>query len=526
MVDAPKPRTIQALENTLGQLRPSQRKFVFSSAPYTALAGGWGSGKSYALCIRALVLSAYYPGNAGLIGRYTAASLEDSTMPSFFEVCPTSWIKSYQKARKKLTLKNGSTIIFRHIHDPNPKRRHITSTNLGWFAIDQLEECEEEHWNTLLGRLRLPRAKKRFAFGALNPAGKDWIYEKFFSELRPFEPGELLHTYPKGQHLGIAVKAEENKKSNGGFVDDNYFEHLRDTMPIEWVRRYVDCSFEDFSGKIYGEYNLTSVHNIEKFDVLQRGWNIGIGIDVGGTPAPWSVMLFSIDPWGNVIAFDEFSRPTVNTREVADWIKFKVPFVDKHRIMTVIDWENKLAMLELGEYGIHCRPAAKQVRPGILRTGGYIHINPKAALPSWYEETQPRHVLEKVIGKGSPRFFIMNHLRYARKCFDRYVWDDNGLKPKKVDDHPCDATRYFLQARPNPSKLKVINYKREELRKKDPLSAREWDAMDKRLELRNQIRKGRLVGSEISLEETPTDKRFPAPELTMAGGKFDWGGED
>src|SRR5579859_4084062 len=155
----------------------SQYEYIFSPRQYAALDGGWGSGKTHAMCLKGLVLSYAFPGNMGVIGRYNATDLLDTTMTSFFEVCPKSWIKSFNKQRKWVTLKNGSQIVFRHLSDPNPKRSHIAGMNLGWLGIDQAEECGLEHWNTLCGRLRRPAAKKRFGFLAANPNGKDWIYK-------------------------------------------------------------------------------------------------------------------------------------------------------------------------------------------------------------------------------------------------------------------------------------------------------------------------------------------------------------
>src|SRR6266403_1604200 len=89
---------------------PSQYEYIFAPQSYAALDGGWGSGKTHAACIKALILSYYFPGNLGLIGRFNATDLQDSTMVNFFEVCPRSWIKSYNKSRKWLTFQNGSQI--------------------------------------------------------------------------------------------------------------------------------------------------------------------------------------------------------------------------------------------------------------------------------------------------------------------------------------------------------------------------------------------------------------------------------
>lgn len=505
------------LDDQIGDLRPSQRAFIFNPATQSAIEGGWASGKSFALCTKGLVLSAFYRGNVGLIGRFAATDLTDSTMMTFFDICPPTWIKSYQKARKVLHFKNGSTIMFRHIHDPNPKRKHITSTNLGWLGIDQAEEITRGHWDTLMGRLRLPRAKKRFGFLAANPNGMDWIYEMFFPQFRAFAPNEFYQTFIQGSRFGVAVRSEENRKINGGYVDDSYFDELRENMPPEWVRRYLDCSFEEFAGKIYQEYHLRSVHNIERFQI-PNDWNIVVGIDVGGTN-PWAVVADAVDPWGNMVSFAEFYKPSVRVEEVARWIKTNLPW-NSNRVTYVIDWENKLASLELQDHGIHCRPAIKHVKSGILRVGGYVHIQPRASLPPWYKQYQPPNDFQRWDGKGSPSWFVMKHLEHTRKEFDRYIWDpEKGDKPKKENDHCPDARRYSTMSRPQRARPIIIDEARKNLRSTDPLSGREWDAFDRRVALWMKSQRGDYMLREAALDETGDSIER---EIEAARGGFDW----
>ena len=517
--------SLSDIRERLGDLRPSQSEFLFSPEPYSMLFGGWGSGKTTIGCVKGLILSAAYPNNCGLVGRYHATDLEDSTMPMFFELCPEKWIKpgGWKKARKTLTLKNGSTVLFRHIHDPNPRRRHITSINLGWFFIDQVEEIELQHWNTLIGRLRRKEAIKRFGFGAGNPNGKDWIFDSFYKGYRPFAEREFYQTHREGSRLGIAVRSEENAKSNGGFVDDDYFVSLRGQMEPAWVRRYLDCSFEEFSGKIWSEYSLTSIHNIKPFQIPSH-WNMVVGIDVGGDH-PWSITVDAIDEHGNMITTKEFFKPSVNVAEVAAWIKANTPW-NSGRCLFVIDWENKLAMLELSQdHAILCRPAIKKVHPGILRVGGYVHVRPKppfadSILPDWYKDTQPPEAYAKWSKVGSPKWFIFENVVHTRRAFDRYIWDPkNPKKPLKKDDDPCDARRYATMARPPVSKLPVLNERREWLKKASPVSAKEWAALDRRI----AIRMRRFRGSG-RLDESMRDETTP-PSLTAtrAVGKYDWG---
>lgn len=506
------------LEEHIGKLLPSQRTFIFAPEMLSVIAGGFASGKSKALSIKGLILSAVFPGNVGMVGRYHASDLEDTTMAVFMDTVPPSWIRSYRhhnRGSATLTLRNGSQVLFRHIHDASAKSATKTrrlGANLGWWAIDQMEECEQAHHDAMISRLRLPRVPKRFGFAAINPNGHDWIFKKYFPGYHPFRSGEYFQTLHSNGRLGIAVNSEENRKSNGGFVDDDYFDAMLREYGPEWVARYVHCSFEDFSGKIYKEYSAglddpewASVHNIEPFPIPSH-WQFRIGIDVGGD-CPWAVIPHFIDEWGNLIVVPGFHETTVVTREVANWIKTNTPWDSSGRMLPpVIDWENKLAMLELAnDHDIHCQPAQKAVKAGLLKTAGYFHVNKDVPLPPWYKETQPRERYQKFREKGSPRIFVFNTAVTWRRDHDAYAWDENKKgEPKKTATErfdTCDATRYVVMTCPNASELPAAADTHYVLRQSDPISAREWDEMDKRR--LDRMNRGRGAGAikEADMEE-------------------------
>src|SRR6185312_2822506 len=186
---SPRPVSIelQDLEEKFEHLNPSQKKFIFAGERFACIAGGVASGKSYAGCLKALVLSAMMPGNVGMILRYRGTDLETSTMKTFFQVCPPSWIRAFNKHTRTLTLRNNSVIIFRHIHDASSSAKsRVLGADLGWFFIDQLEECEESHWEVRLTRIRRVGIAKKFGFAAANPNGHDWMWYKFFQGFQPW----------------------------------------------------------------------------------------------------------------------------------------------------------------------------------------------------------------------------------------------------------------------------------------------------------------------------------------------------
>lgn len=514
---------IYELQERNGKLLPSQKTMLAAPEPQIIIAGGFACGKTRIACTKGLVLSAIFPGNRGMIARYHATDLQDSTIPSFFDVCPPSWIRSYNKQANRVVLRNGSEILFRHLHDAKAATRsRRVGADLGWAMIDQVEECELAHWNTMLSRIRKASIPKHFLFATMNPAGHDDYYKLFFEgiedSLAALPAGRFFAVRRSGSRLGIAVRSEENRVSNGGFVSDEYFDELIRSYDRPWLNRYVYCSFEDFAGQIYREFTLSSVHNIRPF-AIPAHWPTIVPIDVGGD-APWGIPIGRIDDIGNIVWTHEFYQPSVNSREVANWIKSNCAWADTNTTY-VIDPENKLAMLELADFGIHSQPAIKAVHAGILRTGGYMHIRPNIGLPHWYIQSQGDERINKFKDHGSPRMFFFENLTNTRQELVEYKWDLNRPNhPVKLKDHLCDAIRYAVMKRPEAGKLPPED-KFKDLRAIDPGAAREWEAFDRRMQARKDKQSGRL-----SLQEENADfiGEFQSPQPGKPRNVIEWEG--
>lgn len=515
-------RTID-LEERIGKLLPSQRAFLFAPERFSMCSGGFASGKSYALCLKGLILSAAIPGNAGYFLCYRGTDVEKRLMPLFFdEVCPRSWIKSYYKKNRTVVLRNNSVISFEHLHDAGTgsgaKTRRL-GANLGWFGLDQAEETQPEHWDAMVSRLRLPRAPKKFGFGTMNPAGQDWLYERFFLGFRPWPKdvdgkvlplnGKFYQEIRRRDTLGIAVNSEENRISNGGFVEDAFYDSLLNTYGEAWVARFVHCSFNNFKGKLFPDYEAglvdaatASVHNIDPFPI-PRHWELINGIDPGGD-SPWAVVPNYADEHGNLIVAPGFDRRTGRVLDVANWMKNNLPW-NESRTTNVIDWENKVVMTELADHGIHCQVANKEVNPGLLRMEGYFHVQRNRSLPQWYQDTQPLETFHRFRPFGSPRIFVFKSAIQWRKEHDTAKWDpdkpDQMWKSNTARFDQVDAERYVIMHRPEPSRIALDNSKYETMERADPMAAREWKAFDKRLSQIQDRMRGGKKGLLQSVEE-------------------------
>ena len=121
---------------------PSQRKFYGLTETFSGLSGPVGTGKTVALCYRALMAAAENPRRTGLIGAPTYPMLRDITIRMMLEILHERQMPhTYNKSEHVLYLKrSGSIVKFRPVHD----YERLRGTNLAWFGLDEMTYCQEE----------------------------------------------------------------------------------------------------------------------------------------------------------------------------------------------------------------------------------------------------------------------------------------------------------------------------------------------------------------------------------------------
>jgi len=389
---------------------------------------------------------------------------------------------------------NGATskIYFDYIIDKQSKRSHLAGGNWGWFGVDQLEEIQRGDWHKLMGRLsrtywdiktKTRKAIKTHALGVGNQVGHDWIFEDAFEggdyifDLKR-EPKRFFKSVKRDHRLGVIVRSEENMMSNGGFVPDEYYINLRRTMPLPWQARYMDGSFDDFSGKIYGDYNLDSVHNIVPFKIPSH-WPCYTYIDPGGS-VPWGIGKVYVDEAGNKIVVDSaeeiYAKQRLNPNEALKWIRDNTE-VSKTRY--VIDYQNIPVMTLFQDAGVHCEPAMKDIHIGINGAMAEFYVAPDRGLPEWYKDTQPLARYEKFAAHGAPKVFVFETCRSWRKEHDNWIWDPVKKNvPMDMANHHADGFRYLLASNP-PSAIGPIVDPYGKFRNTDRISAEHLDRVGK-----------------------------------------------
>ena len=237
---------------------PSQEKFHCSEARFKLFCGGYGAGKTLALCHEILKYVQLYPGSFGLLARKTYDELQNTTLRVFLDIAQPL-IRYHDKLNRHIYFWNGSELIYRSLDDPYKFR----SLELSYVGIDEASETTEEMFLTLSARLRHKIGPHRLILVS-NPVNvTHWIYEYFVKRNDP-------------DYFYVKASTYENKDN----LPPNYIESLEATYPPSWVNKYLkgNWGFTSEGQPVYSAFR-EDIH-VRDLRYIQ-GAEMYVGIDFG-----------------------------------------------------------------------------------------------------------------------------------------------------------------------------------------------------------------------------------------------------
>ncbi|MBK7380769.1 MAG: hypothetical protein IPJ03_17565 [Ignavibacteriales bacterium] len=137
------------------------------SSPHIAFIGGFGSGKTYASCYKALGLACANPDTAGMLVSPTFPMLRDTTRRTFLEVLQLEEVSYELKIteNKIRILEPNAEVWFRSADDPNK----LKGSNLAWVGLDEAAQMSKEAYDISLSRMRDPKANIKQLFITTTP---------------------------------------------------------------------------------------------------------------------------------------------------------------------------------------------------------------------------------------------------------------------------------------------------------------------------------------------------------------------
>jgi hypothetical protein len=496
-------------ETRLLQWASPQQKEVFEYGPGPLCAsGGFGASKTWAMAMKSLMLSDFFPKNRGVIVRRVFTELQKTTMATFYKLLPAS---AYQHGgrrndqEKYLRLNNGSEVMFMHLDDPDVANV-IKGIEINWFFIDQAEEVPEEIFDKLKSRLgrwdqtevplevinREHEAGRKwswfdttgrpipptYAMIACNPDTKlHWIYRRFHPdspehwELRDDGRGGQTSYHLEGYKM-VTMKSFDNR-----FLSDQNKAELA-TADESFRRRYVEGEWGNPEGQIHTITPASRVPGTKELVAhLLRTCTLHRSMDHGDT-SPTSVGWWAVDRDGNAFLLAEYYQGkrliSQHRKELRAWdkefgilvgipdgLRYSLQLADPN-IFTKAQQKNGGRFSVADDYSdagistaddtVYWQPADNNELVTRSRINEYLSVDPERVNPVTKE-------------KGSPRlFFVTKSDDWPYGCVRSLSQTESQMRLKigtelgkpvygderdpEIVDHAYDMVRYFCASRP------------------------------------------------------------------------------
>ena len=370
--------------------------------------GGFGSGKSWALCLK-LVMRASKPGAREGLFRKTLVSLKKSTLKTLLEgdggLPPVLPLGTYthNKTDCEIKIKGGGSILYAGCDDP----AKIGSMNLTGCAIDEVVDLTLSDYQMLDARVRVEHPDLALQiYGVCNPGPPSHHLVKVF--------GLGAGHRPQAETFHITIGTEDNP-----FLPESYVANQRESLGVGSIpyRRFFLGEWAGSDGLVYDQWER-DLHATVPGAVADRQV---IGVDDGYTN-PFVIVDMRVDGDGRVHVHRTHYQSKMQPGEKVEAIR---EHVTDHCEAVLVDPSSAALIDALRDAGVDARPANNEVIPGIRRV---------------QERLSQR-------GDGLPRLTVDPRCEDVVREFETYEWESHrggGLKdtPRKMYDHAMDAIRY------------------------------------------------------------------------------------
>lgn len=387
------------------ELYGPQWDFMLAPEHYLAFVGGVGSGKTVAGCARGLAAALGSVGeakirtpNLGVITAPTYPMLRDATLRVFLEMA-APFIADYNKSEMRVTLRNGSEIIFRSTD--NAER--LRGPSVSWWYGDEAALYSAKTWQIMLGRLR-QYGQHGYAWLTTTPKGRNWVWQKFVQAgragYRLVKASTLLNPYLHPEFIA-------------GLVEE---------YAGDFAAQELHGEFVAFEGLIYAEFDRTihmSQRRPESFKTVVAGVDWGY-------QSPGVILIAGVDEDGRKWGLHEEYR---RQRQIDEWADVAKELRDVYGVERFFcDPSEPKYIDKFVERGCKAEAADNSVLPGI--------------------QLVKRELIKRT--DGLPRLIIPPGWVWAASEFEQYQWQENRRdggfadSPLKVNDHAMDALRYLI----------------------------------------------------------------------------------
>lgn len=408
-----------------------QAEFLSLDCTYPAFVAGYGTGKSYIMCLKAILDSLHAPD--AVIGIYEPSFklVKKVVIPTMRKVCYDMGIDfdgNYHKTDFifNVPLTGAGQITFCTMEEPEA----IVGDECYKIHIDELDTFKTEKaalaWEKIIGRCRQwPRGLK----------DQHLIYSE---ENKRKEPNNqvCVYTTPEGfkfvYNNWVANKTKDTQLIKAStysnpYLPSSYIEAIKSQYPDELISAYLYGEFVNLTGgNVYSSYDREAHRSREQ---IKKGETLYIGCDFNVTKQ--AACIFVTRKGGQEWHCVEELVDMYDTPEMIQIIKEKY---SGHKIVAYPDASGnsrKSVDASISDIAL-LEQAGFEVRAKRAKTGGYN--NPKV-----------KDRVMAVNGAFSNGRIFVNEVKCPRtvECLEQQPYDKNGEPDKKGGkDHQNDAFGY------------------------------------------------------------------------------------
>ena len=419
ILEPPRPNTDYAARGTaeelkeriLADLLPAQREFVADETHrILGYIGGFGSGKSFALCAKALFLGMSNPGTTAMVAEPSFPMIRTVFMPAM-ELALEQWGVEFEfrvspQPEWTLHLPTGDVKLLAVSAENWQKVRGQNISFVLWDECDTSpQDIAGKAGEMFLARMRTGKVNQLAV--ASTPEGFRWAYRTFVEEDGP------------DKRL-IRVKTMDNPHLPPDFVPS-----LERNYPAQLIKAYLEGQFVNLAScALYPDFDRID-HYTDALPEERETIYVGIDINVGFCATVHLVRRGD--------AFHVFAEKVFrDTQQIAEGLaEMYRPWFNASQLVLVPDASAKQ----------RSSAAASESDLGILKKAGH-KVSPQQSNPLIQDRINAMNMLI-----NADRLLVGNGCKNVIRTLEQHAYDDRG-KPEKggigADDlsHHGDALGY------------------------------------------------------------------------------------
>lgn len=470
-------------------------KFQLSRNKVQIIGGGFGNGKTAAVCIKALSLAQAYPGSTGLIAMASYSQLNDTIRAEFYKWVPHGFVKRWPSVNDNtIIFKNNSRINFRYIKQKGKAAAtdgqtssNLLSATYDYIIIDQVENPEilYKDFNDVLGRLRgstmyvghdetMPKTGPRWLMLTANPS-YNWVWHKLIKPMKTFlDHGRItkeLMVWPHSSKPMIDL-FEGSTYENRDNLPEDFILGLEAAYTGQFRDRYIEGIWGAYEGLVYPSFD-SKYHVLPKHEIMNYVYSLGhrglkpVALEAFdfGIAKPSCYLFGFTDHIGRIFVLDGFYAPGLSITQIgtgileiqsmycgvisiekairADPAIFKRTVVSD-KTLAIGKEADTVKSLICSNFDINMRPGQNNIINGIAKVNSYLSV-----------KTFPHY--ETGIRNGCLIYFA-SHLDFVFDEFNSYFWkmgkdNERTDEPSDRNDHAMDDLKYMTSWLPEANEL-------------------------------------------------------------------------